>query len=217
MPASPSTQTCCRFKPPDLTPDQWAAKEADAAREAERQREMIRNLRLGNSRIPVGFRMARTDDARVRAWAADPTVGLLLQGKPGRGKTHAACAALLELADSRSVEFATLQGVLEELKGTFGKRGESERTVMLRILGVGVLAIDDLGAERLTEWSLPLLFEIIDSRWANGRPTIVTTNLDGRELLAWAGAVDAKRGEALMSRLATYDRIAMEGADRRLR
>lgn len=211
-----SASTLMRFSPPDLTEAEWALREADAEAEARALADMERRRRMSKSRIPLGFRRASIGDDRVRAWAADPTVGLLLQGEPGRGKTHNGCAALIELAKARTVEFATLKGLLDECKATFGDRARTERSVMLRLYGVDVLMVDDLGSERLTEWSLPVLFDVIDSRWANERPTIVTTNLTTSELLERVGRVDAARAKALVSRLATYDHITLGGVDRRL-
>jgi hypothetical protein len=51
-----------------------------------------------------------------------------------------------------------------------------------------VLLIDDLGIEKQSDWTEETLFGIIDARWRNCRPTIVTTNLTPLELRNTVGS-----------------------------
>lgn len=203
-------------KTPDLTAEEWAERDRAAAEREREQRRRAHAQAVAKGGIPLGYRMASMTDERVREWAASPTVGLLLKGKPGRGKTHNGCAALVELARSRTVRFATAKGMLDEVKATFDTR-DSERAVVSRLCNVGVLMLDDLGAERLTEWSLPIVFEVIDRRQAEMRPTIVTTNYDGLQLIdKMTVKGDEARARAIISRLGAYRLVTMDGPDRRL-
>ena len=69
--------------------------------------------------------------------------------------------------------------ILSRLAGTFGE----ERTAFLDSLGdYDLLIIDDLGAERSTEYAMEQMFSIVDSRYRSGKPLIVTTNLKLDEL-----------------------------------
>ncbi len=64
--------------------------------------------------------------------------------------------------------------ILSRLCRTFGE----DRTDFLASLGdYDLLIIDDLGAERNTDYTIEQMFSIIDSRYGSGKPLIVTTNL----------------------------------------
>lgn len=214
-----STCTLRSFEKPDLTAEQWAehdraCREWEARQEAERVR-----ARLDASGIPPAYRSADVADCppEVRAWAESPTAGLLLQGGFGTGKTHAACAALIALAPTRSVRFTTVDRMLRERRDSFSG-AEAEGSVAGRFLNAGALCLDDLGKERQTEWGIAALFEVVDARLSRGLPTIVTTNYAGRELLARMSAGgDATTAKAIVSRMAGYDRAVLAGGDRRIR
>jgi DNA replication protein DnaC len=75
----------------------------------------------------------------------------------------------------------------------------------------GLLVIDDLGAEKPSEWTQERLYSVVDHQYANCLPLIVTSNLPPKEL---AG----QTGERVASRLAeTCEVVLMTGADRRKR
>ncbi len=212
------SSTLRSFEPPRLTAEQRAANEAAAAEHERRMRECDRLARIGRSGIPKAYRRARLSDCdpAVLAWFADgmPT-GLLLQGGFGCGKTFAACAVLVRAACDRTVRFATADAMLRDCRGAFDGR-ESERAVMGRYLCCGVLAIDDLGKERLTEWGLAALFAVVDGRGGRGLPTVVTTNYTGRDLLAkMTVGGDATTAKAIISRMCAYRRVVVGGGDRR--
>lgn len=50
------------------------------------------------------------------------------------------------------------------------------------IVETPLLIIDDLGAERASDYMLEQVFNIVDARYQSGRPLIVTTNVDINEL-----------------------------------
>lgn len=142
---------------------------------------------------------------------------MLLTGANGRGKTHQACAVLAFLARGMRVRFCSMQGILDECKDTFG-RPESMESVKRRYVAVPFLAIDDLGKEQATEWSLPLIFAILDGRYSRCRPTMFTTNMDANGLLTHLTRCGERTmADSVLSRVLTAECVRVEGEDRRRR
>lgn len=142
--------------------------------------------------------------------------GAYLWGEPGRGKTYAAaCAVRLWVSRSSPAELTarlvTASELLEEARRSFGDRSAFDAAGFAS--RVPLLALDDLGAERPTEWAMETLSRIVDARVAAGLPTIVTSNLTiGGLRDLWGGTA----GKRVASRLAgTCERIEVGGADRR--
>lgn len=223
------SSTLASFSLPNLTPEEWEANDREVDEWRTSQEAANHRMRIARSGIPRLFREADLAlcDERVRAYAhGDRGTGLLLQGTYGSGKTYAACAVLLAIMAEqkavggvttyRTARFVLMDDLLRECKATFNGV-ETEEEVVGRYANADVLCIDDLGKERLTEWSLPILFSIINGRYVNRRPTIITTNYRGVELLASMTVNgDDTTAKAIISRMGTYDRVVLDGADRRI-
>lgn len=181
-----------------------------ARRWQARQARMEAASRLSKSRIPPEFRDAVLTDTDVASWLEDPGFGLLLKGRPGRGKTHQACAALSVLAGAGSVLFAPATEIASGYRSAKG----DERSFLSSLTAPRALVIDDLGKER--GWgALEAIFHVIDRRGQSLRPTIVTTNLNGRALLSKYAKESPESAEALISRLSRYAVVELKGEDRR--
>lgn len=99
--------------------------------------------------------------------------GLLFLGKPGTGKTFYSCCVANALIDKGIFAFVTN---VTEVTRTF--KGEEDRLRLLHYTSSAALMIlDDLGAERSTEYAIEQLYSIVDQRYRSGKPLIVTTNL----------------------------------------
>ena len=101
--------------------------------------------------------------------------GLLFYGTVGTGKSYtAACIANFLLERNISVVMTSFVRILQELQG-FDR--EREEAFSNRLNNVRLLIIDDLGAERSTDYALEKVYGIIDSRYRAKKPLILTTNL----------------------------------------
>ena len=99
--------------------------------------------------------------------------GLLLIGDVGTGKTYAACEVANALIDEGySVLVTNFARILNTLQGTFEKQQYIDE-----LSDYSLLVIDDLGAERNTEYSAEQVFNVIDARYRSGKPMIITSNL----------------------------------------
>lgn len=114
---------------------------------------------------------------------------LLLIGDFGVGKTGLAIALIKQaITEGRSAVFRVTPELLSEIRATYGRgAGPSELDLVTALKGVDLLALDDLGAERMTDWVEEKLFEILNHRYNERRRTVITTNLGPDELTDHVG------------------------------
>lgn len=100
--------------------------------------------------------------------------GLLLCGGVGTGKSHLAAQIANAIIDGGyRVYFATVGRIqAETASGYLDDRAEYIRSLN----AYDLLVLDDLGAERGTEYMQELMFSVVDGRYSTGKPLIVTTN-----------------------------------------
>lgn len=167
------------FAVTDATP---ASMEFDDAESAAVHRE--RNLREHAKKVSPRFRNATTARPEVLAWVrrhlADRGTGesLLLLGRTGTGKTHAAYAALRLLAEAGLPNLSWLAvSEADLLREARQSDGVGDRAVS-RYAAAPILLIDDLGTAKRTEFTVETLRAIVDHRYNNRLPLIITTNLE---------------------------------------
>jgi len=134
----------------------------------------------------------------AESFSKSTTDGVLLTGTVGTGKTHLSAAIALYLLEREyKVMFGTVTTLLSKIRNTFGNNRESEQEVFDSMIRCQLLVVDDIGKEKATEWVEQTLYEIINTRYENNKPLIITTNFGLGDLKDRYPNV----GEALIDRI----------------
>lgn len=187
-----------------------AEKEHRATEELERisNLEMLRDKTFDTFNPDVtGVRRAYI---RAVEYARRPQGWLILFGNYGVGKTHLAAAIANEaLRRHFRVLFAIVPDLLDHLRSTFGPSSEvayDDRFETIRT--VPLLVLDDLGTENTTPWAREKLFQIINYRYNDALPTVITSNRKPED-------IDPRIFSRMCDRALCEEHIMIDGADYR--
>jgi DNA replication protein DnaC len=153
--------------------------------------------RLRDARIPPRYQRCTLDnfvsypneellraiESARRFTSSFPAVskGLMLIGPPGIGKTHIAVSALRDVVrttGARGLYYDT-RALLREIRSTYNPVLQTaEMDVIRPVMDAELLVLDDLGAERLTDWVEETMNLIVNTRYNERRPTIFTSNYE---------------------------------------
>lgn len=186
------------------------ARLIEAEREEIQRRKRLEKIGLPERMVPkryVDF-VAPTPTAEkhlavVKAYASDwkqtrdGGANLILCGKPGTGKTHLASIACKHIASEHRAQplYTTTTRMLRHIRGSYSKTAEySEEEAVSRFAYCDLLVLDEVGVKLASDNDRSLLFEIIDERYQQLRPTILISNLT-------VGEIAQQTDERLVDRL----------------
>lgn len=143
--------------------------------ESDMQNWTFENDDMANERITKAMRNYVDNFAELRKHGK----GLLLYGSIGKGKTYAACEVANALIDKG---YPVLVTNFARLTNTIQGKFEGKQEYIDSLNQFQLLVIDDLGAERKSEYMQEIVYNIIDSRYRAGLPFIITTNMTIEEI-----------------------------------
>ena len=125
--------------------------------------------------------------------------GMLLFGSPGTGKSGLAICILAAVFERHGKigQFFLVPDLLSRIKATYAdEHVESEDQIVEQLRRVPLLVLDDFGKNKKTEWADEKLFQIMDFRYREGMPLVVTTNRPLDELgdAEYSRLTDTNRG-----------------------
>ena len=133
---------------------------------------------------------------------------LIFFGRTGLGKTHLSTAiARTVIERGFDVRYESAPNLFGEFEYDRFKSGHGEDARADKYMEADLLILDDLGTEATTQFTVSCLYNIINTRENNGRPTIINTNLGEAEL-------EARYGDRITSRLfGNYRALVFVGED----
>ena len=176
--------------------------------------------RLQRAGVPRRYLGATLDEAmeprpefaeiihRLAEWTGDPWC-ISLVGPAGTGKTWLAAAVMRRwIEQGRGARFISALDWMARCQASI-QIGEAETEYASVARTGGLLVLDDLAAQAVPEWQQSLAVRLVDRRWRDQLPSLITTNDTGTELRA-------RYGQRLMDRLASGLVIRLRGPSRRV-
>ena len=176
--------------------DEKREEQEKVRREYEEQQQRLDQLRTA-SMMPGKLREALFENYEIRdensrayriakKYADDfremekKNQGLLFYGPVGTGKSHtAACVANALMAKEIPVIMTSFVKILQDIQAM----DRNEAAYLKTLNAARLLIVDDLGAERSTDYALEKVYNVIDSRVRANRPMILTTNLRTADMM----------------------------------
>jgi DNA replication protein DnaC len=180
-----------------------AKREQEEAARRERYQWALRRSELPRRFIGRGFTdfLTATDQQRralsvCRDFAESfqdakrTGASLVLSGLPGTGKSHLAAAIVQAVMEGGAdARYITMMDMVRAVRGTWRKGSEQSEDQVIDELGFhyDLLVVDEIGMQYGTDGEQTILFDILDRRYRDMRPTVLLTNQDRNGFKAYVG------------------------------
>lgn len=165
-----------------------ADREEAEFKEKEKLIEIERNIQIGmkdRKYLNNTFDKSDTELAKEKAYCRQfdkmlkMDAGIMFNGSYGGGKTYrASCIANELLKQGYTVYMDNITSLCMEIHGK-----QNKQEFISSLADFDLLILDDIGAERKTEYMIELVYNIVDTRYRSCKPLIITTNLDIKDLV----------------------------------
>jgi DNA replication protein DnaC len=173
-----------------------AEKQAEADAKADRERKRLDDM-LRESGIPERLKgctfagyIDRTDAQKTaKQEVSEYFAGfeshlktgesIILAGKPGTGKGHLAAAGMAQLMPRYLPIYTTCLDMIRTVRETWRKDSKySESQILQEFEDADLLVIDEIGVQYGTDGEQTIIFDVLDRRYRQMRPTVFITNQD---------------------------------------
>lgn len=203
----------CKCKVNKMKEEEEVRRNIEKIREIEKLQkqsllgERYRNVKFENTftgtnnSFDTAFKRCK-NYCEVSSKVLEEGYGIYIFGDKGTGKTHLTACMVNELVSQRRpVLFTNFFEISKLIRGSYNKSNETEADFINKISTVDFLFIDDIGSEIFKKndedsWLQGIVFDVINKRYNNKKPTVFTSNHSLQELISQRG---------LMSK--TVDRI----------
>jgi DNA replication protein DnaC len=153
----------------------WQKRLADANIPKRYQHCTIENFTIYNESLE----RAAAEATHLASTFPAATRGLFLEGQPGVGKTHLAVAILKQIVQDAGARglFYDTRDLLRVIRSTYDPSIRTTELEVLRpVMTAELLVLDDIGAEKTSEWVEETMNLIVNTRYNERRLTIFTSN-----------------------------------------
>lgn len=154
----------------------------------------LKNATLGNYEVTTVKQKEMLTAAKriVDEYVDGATNNVLFLGPAGVGKSHLAYGIIKSVSDrtKKHAMFIKLPELLARIRNDFGNEANTEQKWIARLSKIPFLVLDDLGQEKISDWSKSILFSILDNR----NCTIITSNLSS------SADIESVYNQAIMDR-----------------
>ena len=140
-----------------------------------------------------------------------PYNGLVMRGKTGLGKTHLSLSiASAVIEKGYNVIYCSAPDIFRAVNQEYYGKSSGSSDTLGTVIGADLLVLDDVGAEFDSQFYHSMLYTILNDRMNSSLPTIISTNLDHRE-------IEQRYGERTYSRISTLEELYFVGSDVRVK
>ncbi len=133
---------------------------------------------------------------------------LLFQGLPGLGKTHLSLAIAKTAIDKGfGVIYVSAPMILRKIENEHFDFDNKDKSTERMVSECDLLILDDLGTEFVSRFSTSTVYNILNSRMMSSKPTIISTNMSGKELQ------EIYNGRILSRIIGSFRRVSFVGTD----